>query len=70
MRDFGHFNSVLVKIQLPNCSRGNEIISGGINITSLTDWGRDNMAAFLADDIFICIFLNENFRISNKKCVT
>ena len=26
----------------------------------LTHWGRDEMAATLADDVFKCIFLNEN----------
>ena len=35
-------------------------------LCSLTHWGRDKMAAFFADDIFKCIFLNENFWISNK----
>ena len=30
----------------------------------LTHLPLDNMAAILADDIFKCIFLNENFRIS------
>ena len=33
---------------------------------ALTHWGRDKIAASFADDIFICIFFNENFRISNK----
>ena len=28
--------------------------------------GRENMAAIFADNIYICIFLNENFWISNK----
>ena len=38
----------------------------------LTLWGRDKMVATLADDIFKCLFLNENFWISNNislKCV-
>ena len=30
----------------------------------LTHWGRDKMAATLADDIFKCIFLDENIWIS------
>ena len=38
-----------------------------IDVTcALTHWGRDKMAAIFADDIFICIFLNENFWISYK----
>ena len=32
----------------------------------LTHWGRDEVAAIFADDIFMCIFLSENFWISNK----
>ena len=32
----------------------------------LKNWGRDKMAAIFADNIFICIFLNENFWISNR----
>ena len=30
---------------------------------ALTHWGQDKMAAILADDIFKCIFLNENIWI-------
>ena len=33
---------------------------------SLTHWGWDKMAASLADDIFKCISLHENFWILNK----
>ena len=29
-----------------------------------TQWGRDKMADMFADDIFKCIFLNENIWIS------
>ena len=29
----------------------------------LTHWGRDKMAVIFADDIFKCIFINENLRI-------
>ena len=32
----------------------------------LTHWGRDKMAAFFADDILKCIFLNGNSWIPNK----
>ena len=32
----------------------------------LTHWVRNKMAAIFADDIFICISLNENFWMSNK----
>ena len=32
----------------------------------LTHRGRDKMAAIFADDIVICIFLNENFWILNN----
>ena len=32
----------------------------------LTHWGRDKSAPIFADNIFICIFLNENFLISNE----
>ena len=31
-----------------------------------THCGRENMAAILADDMFVCIFVNKNIRISNK----
>ena len=34
---------------------------------ALTHWGRDKMAATLADDTFICKFVNENILISKKK---
>ena len=30
----------------------------------LAQWGQNKMATILADNIFICIFLNENFWIS------
>ena len=32
----------------------------------LTHWGWDKMAAMFVDEFFKCIFLNENFCISNK----
>ena len=32
----------------------------------LIHWGKDKMAAIFADNIFMCIFLNKNFWISNK----
>ena len=35
-------------------------------IQCLTYWCRDKMAAFFADDIFKCIFLNGNSWITNK----
>ena len=35
-------------------------------IPLLTPWGRDKMAIIFADDIFICIFFNENIWISIK----
>ena len=35
-------------------------------IQCLTHWGRDKMAAFFADDILKCIFLNGNSWIPNK----
>ena len=31
-----------------------------------THCGRENMASIFADDMFVCIFVNRNFRISNK----
>ena len=36
------------------------------DVIFLTHWGWGKMDATLADDIFKCIFLNENFRILNK----
>ena len=33
----------------------------------LTYWGSDKMAAIFVDDMFLCIYLNENFQISNFK---
>ena len=30
---------------------------------------QDKMAAILADDMFLCIFLNKNFWISKKKFI-
>ena len=36
------------------------------SIQCLTHWGRDKMAAFFADDILKCIFLNGNSLIPNK----
>ena len=35
-------------------------------IDGLTHWGRNKKAAIFADNIFICISLNENFWISNE----
>ena len=35
-------------------------------VTLLTHWGQDKIAAIFADDIFNCIFLSENARISLK----
>ena len=37
------------------------------NNTKSTHWGRDKMAATLADDTFKCKFVNENILISIKK---
>ena len=42
-----------------------EMILNWLDILVITHWGQDKMAAIFAD-IFICIFLNENFGISNK----
>ena len=35
-------------------------------VTFKTHWGRDKMAAIFADDIFKCIFLNDNVWIPIK----
>ena len=35
-------------------------------IHALTHWGRDKIAAIYTGDIFKCIFLNENIRITLK----
>ena len=37
-----------------------------LDCLELTHWGRDKMAAISQVRIFKCIFLNENFRVSNK----
>ena len=41
-----------------------EFFDGSRLTQPLTHWGRDKMAAFFADDIFTCIFLNEKVWIS------
>ena len=39
---------------------------GKLYVDGLTDLPLDKMAVILADDIFICIFLNEKFRMLIK----
>ena len=46
-----HFDGINLEMNATNC---------------LTHWGRDKMAATLADDIFSCNFVNENISISIK----
>ena len=36
------------------------------NVSNLTHWDRDKMTAIFSDNIFKCIFLNENFPILIK----
>ena len=42
------------------------ILWNNLSCRTLTHWGRDKMEAILADDIFKCIFMNENVWIPIK----
>ena len=64
-----NYNNVLWII-LVWCIYGQNVHFDGYSaakfIPLLTPWGRDKVAIIFADDIFICIFLNENIWISIK----